>query len=69
MHLLRSAVDGTWERIPAALLAAAKAEDIIDRTVPVDSPSGPGRPRTRPLAALADRARIPHAPTPERART
>ncbi|MET9613692.1 hypothetical protein ABZZ48_12850 [Kitasatospora indigofera] len=39
MHkrLLRSAVDGTWARIFAAVLAAADADDDIDWTVSVDS--------------------------------
>ncbi len=31
------AVDGTWERILAAVLAAADADDDIDWTVSVDS--------------------------------
>lgn len=34
---LRRAADGTWERILAALLAAADGADDIDRTVSVDS--------------------------------
>lgn len=36
-RLLRWAVDGTWERILAALLAAADGADDIDWTVSVDS--------------------------------
>ncbi|WP_200823141.1 transposase [Actinacidiphila yanglinensis] len=88
-RLLRWAVAGTWERILAALLAAADGADAIDWTESVDSTvcrahqhaagaaagqagdapafeavmagirvprSGPGRPRTRPDAVLADRA-------------
>jgi hypothetical protein len=38
-RLLRWAVDGTWERILAALLAAADRADDIGSTVSVDSPS------------------------------
>ncbi len=36
-RLIRWAVDGTWERILAAVLAAADADDDIDWTVSVDS--------------------------------
>ncbi|MCX4546787.1 IS5 family transposase [Streptomyces sp. NBC_01565] len=36
-RLIRWAVDGTWERILAAVLAAADANDDIDWTVSVDS--------------------------------
>ncbi len=36
-RLIRWAVDGTWEAILGAVLAAADAEDDIDRTVSVDS--------------------------------
>ncbi|MFF8731813.1 transposase, partial [Streptomyces sp. NPDC015171] len=36
-RLIRSAVDGTWERILAAVLTAADADDDIDWTVSVDS--------------------------------
>jgi transposase len=35
--LIRWAVDGTWEKIFAAVLAAADAVDDIGWTVPVDS--------------------------------
>ncbi len=36
-RLIRWAVDGTWERILASVLAAADADDDIDWTVSVDS--------------------------------
>lgn len=36
-RLIRWAVDGTWEMIFAAVLAAADADDDIDWTVSVDS--------------------------------
>ncbi len=36
-RLIRWGVDGTWEMILAAVLAAADANDEIDRTVSVDS--------------------------------
>ncbi|GGR61910.1 transposase [Streptomyces griseomycini] len=36
-RLIRWAVDGTWEMILAAVLAAADADDDIDWTVSVDS--------------------------------
>ncbi|UXX97342.1 IS5 family transposase [Streptomyces sp. AD2-2] len=36
-RLIRWAVDGTWEMIFAAVLAAADADDDLDWTVPVDS--------------------------------
>lgn len=36
-RLVRWAVDGTWERILASVLAAADAADDIDWTVSVDS--------------------------------
>ncbi len=36
-RLIRWAVDGTWERILAAVLAAADADDNLDWTVSVDS--------------------------------
>lgn len=36
-RLIRWAVDGTWERILAAVLAVADADDDIDWTVSVDS--------------------------------
>ncbi|MGA5559467.1 IS5 family transposase [Streptomyces lavendulocolor] len=36
-RLIRWAVDGTWERILAAVLSAADADDDIDWTVSVDS--------------------------------
>jgi transposase len=36
-RLIRWAIDGTWERILAAVLTAADAEDDIDWTVSVDS--------------------------------
>ncbi|MFI2765786.1 IS5 family transposase [Streptomyces echinatus] len=36
-RLIRWAVDGTWERILAAVLAAADADDDLDWTVSVDS--------------------------------
>jgi transposase len=36
-RLIRWAVDGTWEKILAAVLAAADADDDIDWTVSVDS--------------------------------
>lgn len=44
-RLIRWAVDGTWERVLAALLATVDAEDDTDWTVSVDStPRRPGRP-------------------------
>jgi transposase len=36
-RLIRWAVDGTWEKILATVLAAADADDDIDWTVSVDS--------------------------------
>lgn len=36
-RLIRWAIDGTWEMIPAAVPAAADADDDIDWTVSVDS--------------------------------
>ncbi|GGR66484.1 hypothetical protein GCM10010269_01430 [Streptomyces humidus] len=43
-RLIRWAVDGTWEKIFAAVLAAADALDDIDWTVSVDSTVGSLRP-------------------------
>ncbi|ALP00128.1 transposase [Streptomyces hygroscopicus subsp. limoneus] len=36
-RLIRWALDGTWEMIPAAVLSAADADDDIDWTVSADS--------------------------------
>ncbi|MCM9077130.1 IS5 family transposase [Streptomyces spororaveus] len=62
-RLLRWAVDGTWEKILASVLAAADADDDIDWTVSVDSTvvrahqhAAGARKRGRPAPASSDHA-------------
>ncbi|MEU1577425.1 IS5 family transposase [Streptomyces collinus] len=62
-RLIRWAVDGTWEMILAAVLAAADADDDLDWTVSVDSTvvrahqhAAGARKRGRPTAVSADHA-------------
>ncbi|MHC3394788.1 IS5 family transposase [Streptomyces noursei] len=62
-RLIRWAVDGTWERILAAVLSAADADDDIDWTVSVDSTvvrahqhAAGARKKGRPVPASADHA-------------
>ncbi|MEU0589501.1 IS5 family transposase [Streptomyces sp. NPDC006132] len=62
-RLIRWAVDGTWEMILAAVLAAADADDDIDWTVSVDSTvvrahqhAAGALKRGRPTAASVDHA-------------
>ncbi|MFD0723774.1 IS5 family transposase [Streptomyces globosus] len=62
-RLIRWAVDGTWEMILAAVLAAADADDDIDWTVSVDSTvvrahqhAAGARKRGDPLRRAADHA-------------
>ncbi|MEU5281720.1 IS5 family transposase [Streptomyces asoensis] len=62
-RLIRWAVDGTWEKILAAVLAAADADDDIDWTVSVDSTvvrahqhAAGARKKRRPAPASADHA-------------
>ncbi|WP_434099907.1 IS5 family transposase [Streptomyces viridosporus] len=62
-RLIRWAVDGTWEMILAAVLAAADADDDIDWTVSVDSTvvrahqhAAGARKRGRPADELNDHA-------------
>ncbi|MFF3985121.1 IS5 family transposase [Streptomyces sp. NPDC001797] len=62
-RLIRWAVDGTWERILAAVLAAADADDDLDWTVSVDSTvvrahqhAAGARKKGRPTPEPADHA-------------
>ncbi|MFJ7297165.1 IS5 family transposase [Streptomyces collinus] len=62
-RLIRWAVDGTWEMILAAVLAAADADDDLDWTVSVDSTvvrahqhAAGARKRGRPTAVSPDHA-------------
>ncbi|GGU45857.1 transposase [Streptomyces coeruleorubidus] len=70
-RLIRWAVDGTWARILAAVLAAADADDDIDWTVSVDSTvvrahqhAAGARKKGRPTPASPS---ITHSDAPEAA--